>query len=91
MWTNSNVTYIGRVIVGSMRPFRPEPPRSWVLCVPDLSPKRPRFSVSVPDGSFALIVVKDTRQVVRIEIMRADLLGWCDVDDGVVFDLVMRI
>ncbi len=32
------------------------------------------------DGSFPLIVVKNTRQVVRIEVMRADLLGWCDVD-----------
>ena len=89
MWSNSTVTYIGRVIVGSMRPFRPEPPRSWILCVPDLSPNCPRICLSVPNGSFALIVVKNTRQVVRIEIMRADLLGWCDVDDGGVLDLVV--
>lgn len=43
------------------------------------------------DGSFPLIVIKDTRQVVRIEIMRADLLGWCDVDNGVVVGEVMWI
>lgn len=91
MWSNSTVTYIGRVIVGSMRPFRPDPPRSWILCVPDLSPICPRMRLSVPNGSFPLIVVKNTRQVVRIEIMGADLLGWCDVDDGVVLDDVMRI
>ena len=62
------------------RPERPEPPRSWVFAVPELSPKRPELFESVPDGSFPLIVVKNTRQVVRIEVMRADLLGWRDVD-----------
>ena len=62
------------------RPERPEPPRSWVFAVPELSPTRPELFKPVPDGSFPLIVVKHTRQVVRIEVMRADLLGWCDVD-----------
>jgi hypothetical protein len=89
MWSNSNVTYIGRVIVGSMCPERPEPPKSLVLCVPKLSPNCPQIAGTVPNGSFALIVVKNTRQVIRIKIMRADLLGWCGVDDGVVFNEVV--
>jgi hypothetical protein len=46
-------------MVGQMRPIRPEPPKSWVFAVPDLSPKRPGLLESVPDGSFPLIVVKD--------------------------------
>lgn len=37
------------------------------------------------DGSFPLIVVKNTRQVVRIEVMRADLL---DLDDGFLLDML---
>jgi len=43
------------------RPERPEPPKSWILSVPELSPKRPGLFESVPDGSFPLIVVKHTR------------------------------
>jgi len=67
-------------MVVQTRPKRPQPPKSWVLSVPKVSPKCPRFSQSVPNRSFPLIVVKHTRQVVRIKVMRADLLGWCDVD-----------
>ena len=67
-------------MVVQTRPKRPQPPKSWVLSVPKVSPKCPRFSQSVPNRSFPLIVVKHTRQVVRIKIMRADLLGWRDVD-----------
>ena len=62
------------------RPERPEPPRSWVFAVPDLSRRRPQLFKPVPNRSFPLIVVKHTRQVVRIEVMRADLLGRRDVD-----------
>ena len=41
---------------------------------------RPEGVKPCTDGSFPLIVVKHTRQVVRIEVMRADLLRWRDVD-----------
>ena len=67
-------------MVVQTRPKRPQPPKSWVLSVPKVSPKCPRFSQSVPNRSFPLIVVKHPRQVVRIEVMRADLFGRCDVD-----------
>ena len=76
------------------RPERPEPPRSWVFAVPELSPKRPELFKPVPNRSFPLIVVKHTRQVVCIEIMRADLLWGCDVYGDLfldMLDLVMRI
>ena len=49
------------------------------------------FSKPCTDGSFPLIFVKHTRQVVRIEVMRSDLF---DFDDGFLLDLldlVMRI
>jgi hypothetical protein len=48
------------------RPERPEPPKSWVFAVPELSPTRPELFKPVPNRSFPLIVVKHTRQVVRI-------------------------
>ena len=53
---------------------------AWVN--PALNPARTVHGFFKPctDGSFPLIVVKNTRQVVRIEVMRADLLGWCNVD-----------
>ena len=44
-------------MVGQTRPERPEPPKSWVFAVPDLSPTRPGFFKPVPDGSFPLIVL----------------------------------
>lgn len=67
-------------MVCQTRPSRPEPQKSSLLSVPDLSPKRPELFKPVPNGSFPLIVVKGVGQVVRIEVMRADLLGWGDVD-----------
>lgn len=73
------------------RPERPEPPRSWVFAVPELSRKRPELFKPVPNRSFPLIVVKNTRQVVRIEVMRADLLWGCDVYGDFFLDLVMWI
>ena len=73
------------------RPERPEPPRSWVLSVPELSPKRPELFKPVPNRSFPLIVVKNTRQVVCIEVMRADLLWGRDVDGDLIVLCVMWI
>lgn len=73
------------------RPERPEPPRSWVLSVPELSPKRPELFKPVPNRSFPLIFVKHTRQVVRIEVMGADLLWGCDVDGDLIVLCVMWI
>ena len=75
-------------MVGQTRPGRPGPQKSWILSVPDLSPKRPGFFKPVPDGSFPSIVVKHTRQVIRIEVMRADLL---DLNDGLFLDLLMSV
>ena len=51
--------YLRQLMVGQTRPERPEPPKSWVFAVPDLSRTRPGFFKPVPDGSFPLIVVKD--------------------------------
>ena len=73
------------------RPERPEPPKSWVFAVPELSRKRPEIFKPVPNRSFPLIVVKHTRQVVRIEVMRADLLWGCDVDGDLFLYGFMRI
>lgn len=73
------------------RPERPEPPKSWVFAVPELSRTRPELFKPVPNRSFPLIFVKHIGQVVRIEVMRADLF---DFDDGFLLDmldLVMRI
>jgi len=56
------------------RPECPEPPKSSVFAVSELSRTRPELFKPVPNRSFPLIFVKHTRQVVRIEIMRADLL-----------------
>lgn len=73
------------------RPERPEPPKSWVFAVPEVSRKRPELFKPVPNRSFPLIFVKHTRQVVRIEVMRADLLGWRDVDGDLFLYGFMRI
>lgn len=76
---------VGQLMGAQTRPFRPEPPKSWVFAVPDLSRTRPELFKPVPNGSFPLIVVKGVRQVVRIEIMGADLLDGCDVDGDLWF------
>ena len=70
------------------RHSRPNGGNAWVN--PALNPARTRHGFFKPctDGSFPLIFVKHTRQVVRIEVMRADLLWGCDVDGDL---LLMRI
>ena len=67
-------------MVAQTRHSRPNGGNAWVN--PALNPARTVHGFFKPctDGSFPLIVVKGVRQVVRIKVMRADLLDGCDVD-----------
>ena len=64
---------------------------AWVNPAPNPARTMHGFFKPCTDGSFPLIFVKHTRQVVCIEVMRADLLWGCDVDGDFLLDLAMRI
>lgn len=68
--------------------FRPDGGNACLNLALNLARTVHGFFKPCTDGSFPLIVVKNTRQVVRIEVMRADLL---DLDDRLVVDVLMWI
>lgn len=71
---------VGQLMVDQTVHFWPDGGNAWVNLARTWPEPCTEICKPCTDGSFPLIVVKHTRQVVRIEVMRADLLGRRDVD-----------
>jgi len=86
-WSYYNVTYLWRLIRRQTVHSVHIDGNACLNRAPNPAQTVHGFFKPCTDGSFPLIVVKNTRQVVRIKVMRADLLGWRDVYGDFFFDL----